>query len=84
MRDTMNDFLKTYYDDATNYSSRIYIAEEAAPDERDRLVSEYDGDWSSSASVQIEDKAVSLDIYDTSEGQGEISCRRGRLCGAYR
>ena len=67
MRDTMNDFLKTYYDDATNYSSRIYIAEEAAPDERDRLVSEYDGDWSSSASVQIEDKAVSLDIYDTSE-----------------
>lgn len=67
MRDTMNDFLKSYYDDATNYSSRIYIAEEAAPDERDRLVSEYDGDWSSSASVQIEDKAVSLDIYDTSE-----------------
>ena len=67
MRDTMNDFLKTYYDDATNYSSRIYIAEEAAPDERDRLVSEYGGDWSSSASVQIEDKAVSLDIYDTSE-----------------
>ena len=67
MRDTMNDFLKTYYDDATNYSSRIYIAEEADSDERDRLVSEYDGDWSSSASVQIEDKAVSLDIYDTSE-----------------
>ena len=28
MRDTMDDFLKTYYDDATNYSSRIYIAEE--------------------------------------------------------
>ena len=35
MRDTMDDFLKTYYDDATNYSSRIYIAEEAAPDERE-------------------------------------------------
>lgn len=51
MRDTMNDFLKTYYDDATNYSSRIYIAEEAAPDERDRLVSEYDGDWSSFSNV---------------------------------
>lgn len=66
MRDTMNDFLKTYYDDATNYSSRIYIAEEADSDERDRLVSEYDGDWSASVSVQIEDKAVSLDIYDTS------------------
>ena len=63
----MKSTLKTYYDDATNYSSRIYIAEEADSDERDRLVSEYDGDWSSSASVQIEDKAVSLDIYDTSE-----------------
>lgn len=67
MRDTMDDFLKTYYDDATNYSSRIYIAEEATPDERDKLADKYDGDWSSSVSVQIEDKAVSLDIYDTSK-----------------
>ena len=67
MRDTMDDFLKTYYDDATNYSSRIYIAEDATPDERDKLADKYDGDWSSSVSVQIEDKAVSLDIYDTSK-----------------
>ena len=67
MRDTMNDFLKTYYDDATNYSSRIYIAEDATPDERDKLADKYDGDWSSSVSVQIEDKAVSLDIYDISK-----------------
>ena len=67
MRDTMDDFLKTYYDDATNYSSRIYIAEDATSDERDKLADKYDGDWSSSVSVQIEDKAVSLDIYDTSK-----------------
>ena len=65
MSDTMDDFLKTYYDEATNYSSRIYVAENASEDARNELAKEYDGDWSASVSVQIEDKAVSLDIYDT-------------------
>ena len=65
MSDTMDDFLKTYYDEATNYSSRIYVAEDASEDARNELAEEYDGDWSASVSVQIEDKAVSLDIYDT-------------------
>ncbi len=65
MSDTMDDFLKTYYDDATNYSTRIYIAEDAAEDKRNELADEYSGDRSASVSVQIGDKAVSLDIYDT-------------------
>lgn len=69
MRDTMTSFLNTYYDEAMNYSSRIYIAEDADRGERLNLIDKYDGDWSASVSVQIEDdKAVSLDVYNVENG----------------
>lgn len=67
MRDTMADFLDMYYNDATNYSSRIYISEDATDSQRAELIEKYDGDWSSSVSVQLEEKAVSLDIYELSK-----------------
>lgn len=65
MRDTMNSFIDLYYNGATKYASHIFIAEESTKEQRNRLIDEYDGDWSSSISVQIEDKAVSLDVYST-------------------
>lgn len=63
MGDTMDAFLALYYDGATNYASRIYLAEEAAEAQRDEVISAYDGDWSASVGVQLEEKTVSLDIY---------------------
>ena len=69
MRDTMTSFLNTYYDEAMNYSSHIYIAEDADRGERLNLIDKYEGDWSASVSVQIEDdKAVSLDVYSIKNG----------------
>lgn len=66
MNDTMNAYLDSYYNGATNYSSRIFLSEEATDDERNSLIEEYNGDWSASTSVQIEEQAVSLDIYNIS------------------
>jgi putative ABC transport system permease protein len=63
MNDTINAFLKTYYDDAMNYSSRIYIAQTATDAERSKLISDYDGDWSASVPVELNAKAVSLDVF---------------------
>lgn len=63
MRDTMNAFLALYYDGATNYASRIYLAEDATDEQRQALADRYDGDMSGTVSVQLEEKAVSLDIY---------------------
>ncbi len=65
MRDTMEAFLDTYYDGATNYSSRIYLSEEATDEQRSNIIKKYDGDWSAAMSVQINEKAVELDIYST-------------------
>lgn len=65
MRDTMDAFLDTYYDGATNYSSRIYLSEEATDGQRRDVIQKYDGDWSAALSVQLNGKAVELDIYST-------------------
>lgn len=64
MRDTMNAFLDLYYDGATNYASRIYLAEDATQEQRQQIAAQYDGDCSGSVSVQLEEKAVSLDVYE--------------------
>lgn len=63
MRDTMNEFLDVYYDGATNYASRICLSEDATDEERSALCEKYGGDTSASVSVQLEEKALSLDIY---------------------
>lgn len=64
MRDTMTAFLDMYYNDATNYSSRIYVSEDAADEQIQELIKKYDGDWSASVSVQLDEKAISLDVYE--------------------
>lgn len=66
MRDTMSVFLQTYYNDATNYSSRIYFSEDATDLQREEIKDKYSGDTSMTLSVQLEEKAVSLDVYDIS------------------
>lgn len=67
MNDTMNSFLDTYYNGALGYSSRIYISEDATDGEISEITAKYGGDVGSTVSVQISDKAVSLEIYKISE-----------------
>lgn len=64
MSDTMNAFIGNFYDKAMNYSSHIYISETATDGQREILIERYNGDYSSSISVELKDKAVSLDIYN--------------------
>lgn len=69
MSDTMDAFLKMYYDDSTNYSSRIFLLGDASSSERRDIINKYNGDYSAGVSVQIDQKAVSLDIYSTENGK---------------
>lgn len=65
MKDTMDAFINTYYTEAAAYASKIYLADEADDEARKEIIKKYNGDWSSSVSVQLnDDKAVSLDIYN--------------------
>ncbi len=65
MRDTMDSFLALYYDEATNYTTRINLSEDASKDAIEELITKYNGDASGTVGVQLGDKAVSLEIYDT-------------------
>ena len=63
MRDTMAAFLDTYYEKAIRYTSRVTFTEDATTEDRQALIDRYDGDWSASIAVQVEEKTVSMDIY---------------------
>lgn len=68
MRDTVNDYLDTYYEGGMKYSSRVFLAEDATNSQRETLAKKLDGDWSASSMVQVREKTVSLDIYDVKHG----------------
>lgn len=69
MRDTMNAFLSIYYDDSMKYSSHIYLSETATEEETQKIIDAYMGDSSATFSVQTDDKAVALDIYNITRGK---------------
>lgn len=64
MKDTMNAFLDMYYGNGLNYSSRIFLSETATDAEKQEIIDKYKGDFGGSVSVQLDEKTVSLDIYD--------------------
>lgn len=63
MGDTMDAFLDLYYSGVTNYSSRIFLSEDASAEQRESIAERYNGDVSASVSVELGEKAVSLDVY---------------------
>ncbi len=70
MRDTMNGFLDAYYTGATNYATRIYLAESATDEQRQEVIDRYEGDASASVSVELfDEKPVSLDVYRITHGK---------------
>ena len=64
MMDTMNAFVKAFYDDAIHYENRVNLdAESIRKEEAQALADACRGDWSATASVQLGDKAVGLEVY---------------------
>lgn len=66
MNDTMQAFLNDYYNDAMNYSSRIYLSEEASEETAESLTELFKGDYYASVAVEAGEKAISLDVYSVS------------------
>ena len=64
MNDTMQNFMQSFYDDAIHYENRINLDTESITNSKaQELAERYDGDWAALSSVQLGDKAVSLEIY---------------------
>ena len=82
MNDTMKAFMQSFYEDAINYENRINLDPESIKNsEAKQIAGQYDGDWCSSSSVQLGDKAIGLEIYHLThdyvrfpdEGEGYIT-----------
>ena len=68
MQDTLNDFVKTFYDNAIGYETKINLDQSASPDAVIALSETCDGDRCAQSSVQISDSPVGLEIYGIRRG----------------
>lgn len=67
MKDTMDAFLDTFYNNAMNYTYRINVdAEKASRDDVAALAEKYEADTCSGQSIQIDGQTFALEIYGIS------------------
>ncbi|MBQ4452222.1 MAG: ABC transporter permease [Clostridia bacterium] len=67
MRDTMDAFVDSFYENAINYRVRVNLDAENITNERAlELAEELEGDWSAVRQVQIGDRGYALEIYGIS------------------
>lgn len=64
INDTMDAFLELNYNKAMLYNSKINLVKSISQDNINNLIEKYNGDSSASIHGQIEDKAISIDIYN--------------------
>jgi putative ABC transport system permease protein len=64
MNDTMNAYLDAMDNKMFNYQTKVNIVESADEEEVLTFADKVNGDWQSSSSVQLNGKAVTLDIYN--------------------
>ena len=64
MKDTLDAFMQSFYEDAIGYETRINLdAENTSNEEAQKLAEKYSGDYSAISSVQLGDKPVGLEVY---------------------
>jgi putative ABC transport system permease protein len=68
MNQTMDNFLATFYDKTTVYSSKLFISSDADNEDALDIAREMDGDYSASVSSKVGDKAISVDVYNITHG----------------
>ena len=68
MNQTMDNFLSTFYDKTTVYSSKLFISSDADNEDALDIAREMDGDYSASVSSKVGDKAISVDVYNITHG----------------
>ena len=64
MKDTADNFIQSFFDEAICYETKVNLDSENTGNEKAaELADELQGDWSALSSVQLEDKGVGLEIY---------------------
>lgn len=78
MKDTMQAFLDDYYNSAMKYETRVDLDENSASNvEKAQFADSLSGDRSSSVSVEFNEKAISLDVYEIERGMVNFPDKKG-------
>ena len=65
MNDTMNSFLTTFYEEAINYQTRVYLdTDRVSREDAIALADGLEGDWGASRAIQIGEKGYNLEIWN--------------------
>ncbi len=63
MRDTMDKFIDTFYEDGINYETVINLSDDATNADAISMNETYEGDWASRTQVLQGDSPLGLDVY---------------------
>ncbi|MBQ8800137.1 MAG: FtsX-like permease family protein [Lachnospiraceae bacterium] len=64
MKDTMKGFISLIDEEVYDYNTKINIVETADNETVEQFAEKVGGDWMATSGIQLEDKTVSLEIYD--------------------
>lgn len=64
MKDTMNEFVDKFYDEAINYETRMFVSEKTSNEDAIEEAKKYSGDFASITNVKVKDKTYPLEIYN--------------------
>lgn len=78
MRDTMTGFLNTIDAKVLNYETCVNFTESATNEQAINFTLRYDGDYLASSSVQVDGKALTLEVYDVSHDSVRFLGKKGK------
>lgn len=77
MKDTMDKYMDSIFEDSYRYETKILLATKE-PEEIGKLMEQYQADAACIASVDIDDEAISCEVYDISEDLIRFMDKKGK------
>ena len=67
MQDSMDHYVDSYYDGTMDYETRIYLADNVDPSQRQALIRNYDGDASAQIGCDLNGETVLAEIHENNQ-----------------
>lgn len=79
MKDTMNEFVDKFYDEAINYETRLFVSEKTSNEDAIEEAKKYSGDFASITNVKVKDKTYPLEIYNITHDMVKFVDLNGKI-----
>lgn len=79
MKDTMNEFVDKFYDEAINYETSLFVSEKTSNADAIEEAKKYSGDFASITNVKVKDKTYPLEIYNITHDMVKFVDLNGKI-----